>query len=365
MRRKNMGYYLGEVDSDGIAEWYPNCKVRFDGSHYIATPYTTNPTRRTKRKEETITVSVNNGKYELVDKPKNEYAKDKNIADKQVIERKDKSPPDRADEPKTNVRQMTRKQIFDNLYNQYLTIKPKERKQAIYEDMRPFFADEKDLQTFIEENCFRRWRNVIVRRQRFARKAYNQQFEWFVTFTYADEKHTEDSFKKRLLETLRRLATRHHWLYMGVWERGKDTERLHFHALVYIPDGEMVGTLEPLTDYNKKTGKQKTLLQNTFFRDKFGRNEFDDISYSKVEYGKAIGYIMKYMEKNNAKAVYSRGLYEYFHSDIQGRDVVARMGISDETDIRLILDDNFTCWEEGALVGEVSRETIAQLPKSS
>ncbi len=231
--------------------------------------------------------------------------------------------------------------------------------------MQQFFADEKDLEAFIEENCFRRWRNVVVRRQRFARKAYNQQFEWFVTFTYSDEKHTEDSFKKRLLETLRRLATRHNWLYMGVWERGKDTDRLHFHALVYIPDGEMVGELEKVTDYNKKTGRQKTFLQNTFFRDKLGRNEFDDISYSKVEYGKAIGYIMKYMEKNNAKAVYSRGLYEYFHSDIQGSDVVARMGISDETDIRLILDDNFTCWEEGALVGEVSRETIAQLPKSN
>ncbi len=365
MRRKNMGYYLGEMDSDGIAEWYPNCKVRFDGSHYIATPYTTNPTKRTKRKEEKITVSVNNGKYEIVGKPKNEYAKDKNIADKQVIERKDKSPPDVTDEPKTNVRQMTRKQIFDNLYDQYLSLKPKARKQAIYENMRSLFANEIDLETFIEENCFRRWRNVIVRRQRFARKAYNQNFEWFVTFTYSDEKHTEESFRKRLLETLRRLATRHNWLYMGVWERGKDTDRLHFHALVYIPNGEMVGTLEQITDYNKKTGKQKTFMQNTFLRDKFGRNEFDDISYSKVVYGKEIGYIMKYMEKNNAKAVYSRGLYEYFHSDIQGSDVVAKMGITDETDIRLILDDNFTCWEEGALVGEVSRETIAQLPKSN
>ncbi len=132
-----MGYYLGEMDSDGIAEWYPNCKVRFDGSHYIATPYTTNPTKRTKRKEEKITVSFN-GKYELVDKPKNECVRGKSITNKEVAEAKDKSPPDRADEPKTNVWQMTRRQIFDNLYNQYLSLKPKERKQAVYEDMQQY-----------------------------------------------------------------------------------------------------------------------------------------------------------------------------------------------------------------------------------
>lgn len=75
-------------------------------------------------------------------------------------------------------------------------------------------------------------------------------------------------------------------------------------------------------------------------------------------------YGMKYMEKNNAKAVYSRGLYEYFRSDVLGRDVVAKMEIGDETNNKLILVPTFTCWNEGALVGEVSRETIAQLPKT-
>jgi len=49
-----MGDQLGEVDGDGISEWYPNYKVRFDGSHYIATPHTTNLARRRKRKEEII-----------------------------------------------------------------------------------------------------------------------------------------------------------------------------------------------------------------------------------------------------------------------------------------------------------------------
>lgn len=363
LKRKNMGDYMGEIDKDGIAEWYPNCKVRFDGSHYVATPHTTNPTIRKKREEEKITVSVKDGKYvlnETLSKPVNS----EQVADKQVCETKEKSPSNVIDEPETSVRQMTLKEIFDNLYDGYLSLKPKERKRAIYEDMQPLFNSEKDLEIFVENNCFRRWRNIVVRRQRFARKAYNQQFGWFATFTYSDEKHTEESFKQRLLETLRHLATRRNWLYMGVWERGKDTNRLHFHALVYAPDNEMVGELEEVTDYNKKTGRRKTFLQNTFFRDKFGRNEFDDISISNRVYGQAIGYVMKYMEKNNAKAVYSRGLYEYFRSDIDGKDVVAKMSVLDETNIKLILDDKFTCWEEGALVGEVSRDTIAQMPKT-
>ena len=112
-------------------------------------------------------------------------------------------------------------------------------------------------------------------------------------------------------------------------------------------------------------GKQKTITQNTFFAEKFGRNEFDDISFCDMVYGKAIGYIMKYMEKNNAKAVYSRGLYEYFLTDIQGKDVVGKFEITDETDNRLLLADDFTCWDAGVKVGKVSRETIAKLPKSN
>ncbi len=356
LKRQYMGNSMGTIDSDGIAQWYPNCKVRFDGSNYIATPHTTNTSKRTKRTEEKIVVSINDGKFKL---------QDKTASDDKVLDKKDNSSSSVINEPKQEVKHTTRKALFDELYDKYLYMKPKERKQAIYTDMKELFNHENDLQIFIDENCFRRWRNLISRRQRFARKAYNQQFQYFVTFTYADEKHSEESFKKRLLETLRRLSTRRDWKYMGVWERGKDTDRLHFHALVYIPDGETVGEFEKVTDYNKKTGKQKTITQNTFFAEKFGRNEFDIISDSPYSYGKAIAYIMKYMEKQNTKAIYSRGLYEYFRSDIIGSDVVAKMEITDETDNRLILADDFMCIDEGVLMGKVSRETINKMPKTS
>ncbi len=208
MKRQNMGDQLGEVDGDGIAEWYPNCKVRFDGSHYIATPHTTNLARRRKRKEEIITVSEQDGKLKLEKTPpvlitdddsQFESPEPKQVTLEEVIAEHKKSPSDSTDEPKT-VRHITRKQIFDELYDKYLHLKPKERKTAITEDMRLLFKNKVALQAFIDEQCHRRWRNVVERRKRFARKAYNQDFQWFVTFTYADSKHTEDSFKKRLLD---------------------------------------------------------------------------------------------------------------------------------------------------------------------
>ena len=366
MRRQNMGDSIGKEDEYGIAEWYPNCKVRYDGSCYIATPHTTIPARRRKRVEETIAISVQeDGRYELADKPIGEPVEREELAVEEVAEVQEKSPSECSDEPKKDIRRMTRKEIFDELYDKYLSLKPKARQKAILADMRPLFEKDADLRAFVEDNCLRRWRNIVVRRQRFVRKAYNQHFQFFATFTYADDKHSEESFKQRLQETLRRLATRHHWLYMGVWERGKDTNRLHFHALVYIPDGEMVGEFEKVTDYNKKTGRTKTIMQNTFFAEKFGRNEFDDISFCDMVYGKAIGYIMKYMEKNNVKAVYSRGLYEFFITDIQGKDVIGKFEITDETDNRLLLADDFVCWDAGVKVGKVSRETIAQMPKAN
>ena len=165
-----------------------------------------------------------------------------------------------------------------------------------------------------------------------------------------------------MLETLRHLASRRNWLYMKCGD--KDTDRLHFHALVYISKGEMVGNFEEVTDYNKKTGRQKRFMQNTFFEERFGRNEFNDVSFSDRVYGKAIGFVMKYMEKQKVKVVYSRGLFKYFCTDIDGKDVAVNEAMFDETKNKLILHDNFMCWYEGVQMGEVSRETIAQLPKA-
>lgn len=74
------------------------------------------------------------------------------------------------DKPTKGKWQTTHKEIFDELYDKYIDMKPKARKWTIYEDMKQLFDNDADLCIFIKNNCFRRWRNVVVRRQRFARK---------------------------------------------------------------------------------------------------------------------------------------------------------------------------------------------------
>ena len=56
-------------DSEQFDEWYPEAKVYFDGSHYIAIPHTTNPVRRRKHKQEEIIVSEQDGKLKLEKTP--------------------------------------------------------------------------------------------------------------------------------------------------------------------------------------------------------------------------------------------------------------------------------------------------------
>ena len=71
-------------------------------------------------------------------------------------------------------------------------------------------------------------------------------------------------------------------------------------------------------------------------------------------------YIIKYLEKTGEKLVYSKGLPQFFISDIMDKDVAATIGIEDK---KLLLFDNFSCWNEGEYIGEVSAETISKLRK--
>ena len=82
-------------------------------------------------------------------------------------------------------------------------------------------------------------------------------------------------------------------------------------------------------------------------------------------YESAIRYITKYLSKQDVKPYYSKGLYRFIESDIDGNDVIGRMDCTDERDIRLLVANNFKIWDEGALIGEASPETIAQARKVS
>ena len=89
------------------------------------------------------------------------------------------------------------------------------------------------------------------------------------------------------------------------------------------------------------------------------RGEKDENDARRI--GDAIAYLMKYIEKSGEKIVYSRGLYAYFVSDIMDDDVVCPIGIEDR---KLLLFDDFMCFDEGVLMGRVCREVIRRLRKS-
>ena len=78
--------------------------------------------------------------------------------------------------------------------------------------------------------------------------------------------------------------------------------------------------------------------------------------------GDALAYIMKYIEKSGEKIVYSRGLAQFFISDIMEEDIVCPYGMEEQ---KFLLFDDFVCWDEGEYIDQVSRETIAKMPKAN
>lgn len=123
----------------------------------------------------------------------------------------------------------------------------------------------------------------------------------------------------------------------------------------------MPGYLIEVNDYSLSTHRRQITHQNTYFNERFGRSDFEDIKdYSTL--GKAVAYIMKYLEKTGEKIVYSKGLPQYFISDIMTDDIICPIGVEDG---KLLLFDDFTCWDEGVLIGTVGGDVIRQLRTSN
>ena len=347
---------------------YPKCKIYSDGGHYIAIPHTTRPYRpRKKPKEEVIAVTeevdeetqtpaAEQSAPSIEDAPmplERENEVNDNAAD--CVEIADTLP----EKPPTS-RFMTKKELFEELYAKYQSLPRYKRKAAILKRMRPYFKTEEEAKTYVEANMQRKLRNLIERRVRMIRKVNLQDFNFFVTLTYNSELHTEESFKAGVESCLRNLCNRKGWKYVGVWERSPKKKRLHFHGIFYIPEGTLPGKMLDVEDYNFNTRKRQVTHQNTYFNEKFGRSDFEPLDMQNI--GSAIAYIVKYLEKTGEKLVYSKGLPQFFVSDVMDEDVVCPFGLEDK---KLLLYDDFLCWDEGVLVGAVSKEVISQMPKAN
>lgn len=125
--------------------------------------------------------------------------------------------------------------------------------------------------------------------------------------------------------------------------------------------GKTISDKEQRSEYSLNSHKRQIIIQNTYFNDKFGRNDFSPIDTER-DIGSAVAYLMKYIGKSGERLVYSRGLPTYFVSDIMEKDVICTIG---QEDRKLLLSDDFECWDEGCFVGKVSPETIRLLRKSN
>ena len=290
--------------------WYAEAKVYFDGSHYIAIPRTTRPTKkRPKLPEETITVAIDEVKDSELSEPLISSEIEENFSFEEVSEIVEETPISAEKRPK-RTKQITKKELFNELYAKYIDLKKKERKKMILKDMREYFDDYEKCEAFVNVNFDRKQRNLICRRVRMIRKANLVNFNYFCTFTYDDKLHSEHSFRKKLKIALQNFSSRRGWKYIGVWERAPETKRLHFHGLFYIPEGTMPGEIEEHNDYNFKLKRRTITLQNSYFNQRFGRSDFEPIR-SKYDLLEEMSYIMKYLEKTEEKIVYSKGLYQY------------------------------------------------------
>ncbi len=299
-----------------------SAKVYHDGSHFIAIPSDAFPHRRKKSSRHNLRLK------------------------KDELPRSD-SPPE------------TTKDRFETAYKESQSLPKRECKTHIKSALKEDFPDKATLNAFVDKNLERVKTNAIKRKVRLMRKLRLQRWDYFVTFTYSDELHTEETFRKKLTNTLKHLVARKDWKYVGVWERGSDTDRLHFHGIFQIPEDGMIGDLEKVKDYDTRNHRMQTTLQNTHFLKHFGRNDFSRICVPD-DLSKAVKYITKYMEKSGERLVYGGDLPTYFQSDILEDDIACPIGIDDR---KALLFDNFTCINEGEIIGEVSQEIIDQMPK--
>ncbi len=184
------------------------------------------------------------------------------------------------------------------------------------------FPNYPDLDDFIADKIRRKKHNLAVRKKRFRRKAYLNKWNYFVTLTYDDKKQTAETFRVKLRKCLSNLHTRHGWRYMGVFECAPDTGRLHFHCLIYVPDGEMVGNIAENRDYSTAQGKMQTTYINDFFAERFGRNDFMQLSESELKHGHTLEYILKYIGKSNERIIYSRGIPTEIYKRLTDSDIV-------------------------------------------
>ena len=157
---------------------YPKCKIYSDGGHYIAIPHTTRPYRPRKKPKEEV-IAVTEEVAEEVQQPAEQSAPSTEDAPLPLAEEVGEGDPKISVTPSEKSvieRQMTKKELFEELYEKYQSLPRYKRKAAIFKGMRPYFQDAEAAKTYVEVNLRRKVRNLISRRTRMVRKINLQEF---------------------------------------------------------------------------------------------------------------------------------------------------------------------------------------------
>lgn len=236
-----------------------------------------------------------------------------------------------------------------------------ERNTEMVRELAPLVGGVEEAKRFIEEQNIRYNRNFSVRMVRLFRCARILYPTYFVTFTYDDKKHAPESFKKSLSQTLYNFSSRHGWKYIGVWEKGDENGRLHFHAIIRTPEGKMIGDLFEKRDYDVVNHKMQTTTQNTYFNERFGRTDFVEINTFVL--GDTIKYLVKYLSKTNEYAVFSRGIKPFIEADLWVEDIICYL--DEDNPGKVILADDFLCIQDGEVLGKACPNIIDKMKKTN
>lgn len=331
------------------------CKVYSDGSHYIAIRPTEGYSgpRRKPPPEEPIIVEEEAAPSDVQNAVAEECA-----APREQEQTCGDMPEQTQSETVKERHISTRAEEFLKWYRDSYGMRKKEQYAFIASKLAPYFESDEALHKYLDYKMECKRRSETARRIRCQRRAALHELSYFATFTYDDKKATEKEFEKRLLTALSNLASRKGWKYMGTWERGGDTDRLHFHAVLYIPEGKMVGKLELKRDYDVKKKRMVERMENSFFWDRFGRNKFELIDGTALTIGTAVSYIIKYIEKSGGRIICSKGLRTFIETDIDNDDVVAQL--REDDDKKYLLFDDFKVYKDGKELGAVTPGVLAQ-----
>ena len=253
------------------------------------------------------------------------------------------------------------KEVFNIKREEKLDVKKKERDKAIIEELAPIMGGVDEAKAFVEMQNARVRRNLGKRMDLLHKRVRILYPNYFCTFTYDSSKVTVEQFRRKLMQTLYNFSTRYGWKYVGAWEEGGENGRIHFHALIRIPEGQMVGELYEVRDYDTRNHKMRISYLNSYFTERFGRTDFQKINEHVLT--DSVMYLVKYIEKSGKRLVFARGVLPFIEADILVEDIICTLG--EDNPGKVILADDFLCIQDGEVLGRACPEIIDKMRKTN